>query len=779
MKPILSAWLLAISPLAAVPATTTLNLVSDPTYNRISVKIDPQVPVFNLADTKTTIMTGTVGARLDINPQAATTSELTFSNGRANGTNMTFSKSVFLVGGYNITVANVSAAFYTVTPPGLVTPANGQFAADQHAFVIDQGTITGSTNGAAGDNQINESFSPQNAATGTGSGTGTVTLVPAGDSGAYRSFTVTVIMPISVADSFVTGSTTVNVTATGTLKAVGTVQVPIGPQPLVWTGAGGNSWTASGLQNFSNDGTTPRWFFAGDNVTFNDSGADKNVVLGGSLQPGSITFQHNQNYTVTGAGPITGSTGLVKKGTGMLTIGSNGNTNSFTGPVSVEAGILRLQEGQRGALGNTSGVTVASGAQVNLNGQVLDAAGSPYHYFIAGAGSNGLGAITNSSGTNIDVNSGVKHLTLTGNASVGGSSGRFDVGSGGSITGNGFTLTKVGSNSMAFRGTANGSPINFVIASGRAWAENTSAAWGGAGGTLTIKGGARGGSYGDLSISTPVTIESSGILHNQGGGTGTWTGPISLAGSAAIDDNNFPIVITGPVTGTANLTKSGASITTIAQPGWTGNTTVNAGTLRLDQATLSTASTVSIGATAVLHLGFSGTQQVALIRVGGVDLPAGTYNSSHQVYGARFAGPGSLRIGPPASGYSLWAAQIGSEGLRPFDSDADKDGIPNGLEYVLNGNPGSASDQGILPVLDASGASTIKFSFFRKTESTAGTAQTVQYGSDLVGWTDIAVHPNPAANVLVEDQGGGISKVTVTINKSGTRMLVRLKVTQS
>ncbi len=357
MKPILTVWLLAISPLAAAISNTTLTLVNETNYNKVTVTIDPGS---GLADTKTTTMTGTVQARLDIDAQAATTSELTLSNGRANGTNMTFAKSLpFGLAGYTITVANVSAAVYTIAPPGVVTAATGQFAAEQHKFDIDQGTVTGSTSGLIGANAINESFTPGNPASGTGSGTGTVTLVPAGDSGGVRTFNVTVIMPIAIADSFVTGSTTVNITASGTLKATGSVQVPL---------------------------TVP--------------------------------------------------------------------------------------------------------------------------------------------------------------------------------------------------------------------------------------------------------------------------------------------------------------------------------------------------------------------------------------------------------GYSSWSQQISNSALRSFDSDSDGDGVPNGVEYVLNGNPALIDPKSILPVLDPSGASTVKFSFFRKTASTTDTVQTVQYGTNLSAWTDVPVYPNPAANVLVEDQGGGISKVTVTLNKPGPKMLVRLKVTQ-
>lgn len=228
MKPALFLWLAVVSPLAAIPATSTLTLVNEPGFNRITVTVAPQV-VFDLSDSDTTTLTGTVDATFDIDPAAATTRELTLTNGRANGTSMSFARS-FLGQGYNITVSNLSTGLYTINPPGVVTPATGQFAASQHRFEIDQGTISGTALGSP----VNESFTPENPASGTGSGTGTVTLVPAGDSGIYRTFAVTVVMPVTINDSFVTGTTTVNVTASGTLKGTGTVQVPR-TEYLAWT----------------------------------------------------------------------------------------------------------------------------------------------------------------------------------------------------------------------------------------------------------------------------------------------------------------------------------------------------------------------------------------------------------------------------------------------------------------------------------------------------------------------------------------------------------------
>jgi hypothetical protein len=233
MKSILVLWLGSLATLLAIPANTTLTLVNQSGFNRITVKVDPGS---GLDDSDTTTLTGTVQAILDINPQANTTKELTLFNGRANGTNMNFSRNIF-VAAYNINVTNLSAAINTIAPPGIVTPATGQFAAEQHRFDIDQGTISGSTSGLIGVNTINESFTPQNPASGTGTGTGTVVLAATGDSGIYRNYTVTVTLPVSIADTFLAGTTSVAITATGTVKASGTIQVPRN-EYLAWTVAG-------------------------------------------------------------------------------------------------------------------------------------------------------------------------------------------------------------------------------------------------------------------------------------------------------------------------------------------------------------------------------------------------------------------------------------------------------------------------------------------------------------------------------------------------------------
>jgi len=226
MKALLTLALGLIPPLAAIPTNTTLTLVNDPNFNKVTVTVDPGS---GLDDTDVTTLTGTVQAFFDVNPANGQTTELTLVNGRANGTNMNFRRGFSFLG-YNINVTNLSTALNTISPPGMVTPATGSFAANQHRFYIDQGTISGTAFGAA----VNEAFTPLNPASGTGNGDGTVVLTAAGISGIYRNYSVTATFPVSIADTFLAGTTSVAITASGTVKATGTLQVPR-TEYLAWT----------------------------------------------------------------------------------------------------------------------------------------------------------------------------------------------------------------------------------------------------------------------------------------------------------------------------------------------------------------------------------------------------------------------------------------------------------------------------------------------------------------------------------------------------------------
>ncbi|MCX6917061.1 MAG: autotransporter-associated beta strand repeat-containing protein, partial [Verrucomicrobia bacterium] len=91
------------------------------------------------------------------------------------------------------------------------------------------------------------------------------------------------------------------------------------------------------------------------------------------------------------------------------------------------------------------------------------------------------------------------------------------------------------------------------------------------------------------------------------------------------------------------LTKSGAGTLTLSGANtYTGNTTVNGGTLEIVQPTLAANSTVTVASSAVLQLDFAVTNTVAALVLNSVSQPAGVYDS---ISGAPYlTGMGSLLV---------------------------------------------------------------------------------------------------------------------------------------
>ncbi len=231
----------------------------------------------------------------------------------------------------------------------------------------------------------------------------------------------------------------------------GSPTISAGPNSAVITGLDGQTRTwsnGSGNSNWS-VGSSLNWvegdqlFHHADAVVFNDT-APSTVNIVGTVTPHSVTFNNtgSNHPTLTGTGSIDGAGGgIIKNGDAWLTLGG---VNTFTGPVMVNAG--RLIVGSTGGLGRTSGVHVAAGAVLDINGKV-----TTNDAWVAGTGDGGLPAITNSSGGA----GSLRNVTLTGHASMGGAnSTEFTLGSNGFIDGAGFTLTKVGNNEVRMMGTA-------------------------------------------------------------------------------------------------------------------------------------------------------------------------------------------------------------------------------------------------------------------------------------------------------------------------------------
>ncbi len=143
---------------------------------------------------------------------------------------------------------------------------------------------------------------------------------------------------------------------------------PFPPRPpdsgrsIVWKGganAAANTWDIGTTASFLN-GAAATAFGAGDAVTLDATGSNAtNLTLTGSLEPNILIFSGTKNYTLAGAGALTGQMSLAKSGTGNLTITT---AQSFAGPTTVTGGkiIFTNDTANAGGLG-TSDITLAGG----------------------------------------------------------------------------------------------------------------------------------------------------------------------------------------------------------------------------------------------------------------------------------------------------------------------------------------------------------------------------------------------------------------------------------
>ncbi len=133
---------------------------------------------------------------------------------------------------------------------------------------------------------------------------------------------------------------------------------------LFWTGAGSVWYTGtSSTKNWYNtNSASADWFYAGDNVTFSDTGSlPQSLTISGTVAPGSLTVSNTvTSYIFGGTGSIVGGTSLVMNGQGSLTINTS---NTYTGGTSLSGGMLNANAAS--ALG-TGTVSVAGGV-LNVN----------------------------------------------------------------------------------------------------------------------------------------------------------------------------------------------------------------------------------------------------------------------------------------------------------------------------------------------------------------------------------------------------------------------------
>ncbi|MCH6255192.1 hypothetical protein MLD52_01445 [Puniceicoccaceae bacterium K14] len=98
--------------------------------------------------------------------------------------------------------------------------------------------------------------------------------------------------------------------------------------------------------------------------------------------------------------------------------------------------------------------------------------------------------------------------------------------------------------------------------------------------------------------------------------------------------------------------------------------------------------------------------------------------------------------------------------------DPDNDGMSRLLEYVLGGDP-VVSDPGISPYVEVDESEgEYVFRFARRIGTENYTTQIFEYGSDLIGWTQVNITAPSGPEVTLGDETAGLQSVWVTVEKT-------------
>lgn len=607
----------------------------------------------------------------------------------------------------------------------------------------------------------------------------------------------------------------------GTIGGAGTNQItyaPNAPASLVWKGNDGTNptfWDMTTTFNW-NSGSADR-FFNGDAVMFDDTADQFHVaVQGSSVSPGDIVFDNTTAYTLSGGG-IGGSGSLTKNNSGTVTLA---NSLAHTGGITVNDGILDL-----GTANNTftGGVNVAGG-ELKFGGAALPSTGSLNSQAIILSGGN----ITRT--TNTTITNEVQTITINAN----GSTIKMDSSAttvwrvGGKVSGSGnwiksgAGILSLGSNSSPandFTGTVtvNAGTLDIRHADSLG---NTSSGTSIQGAILLMQNfGQTSGTT--ITVTEPLAFSGASFLtgYNQENKTFTqqFNGPVTVAASAVLGistarNSSGAIAPTVELNGSTIATGAGSvlsfglrpasyqaglhaahqtvnvgstisgpgavmvqgdvgSVYTLSAPGYSGDTTVSSGTLKLGAINANNeASTVTVGSGAKIDIAFSGNDTVGALVLGGTNVGPGVYNASHPTYGSYFTATdsGSIMVPAPASGYSAWQAANGA-GSQTVDEDHDNDGVDNGIEYFLGGSSVTTG----FTTLPSPVAGVVTWTKAATYTGIFGTGFKVQSSVDLTTWTDVPSDINPGVPGKVYLSG---NDVTYTLPMGSGKSFVRLLV---
>lgn len=147
---------------------------------------------------------------------------------------------------------------------------------------------------------------------------------------------------------------------------------------IIWNGNNSNVWDFANQQNFtlaSNPNVTDESFITGDKVFFLSAASQYNIAIEGAIDADSIIVDSNEDYLFGGNGSIIGSSAIVKRGEGKLTIK---NDNAYTGGTRISGGTVSVSalSNANQEKGNLGAVVHAPAKFVIENGATLQATAS-------------------------------------------------------------------------------------------------------------------------------------------------------------------------------------------------------------------------------------------------------------------------------------------------------------------------------------------------------------------------------------------------------------------
>ena len=463
----------------------------------------------------------------------------------------------------------------------------------------------------------------------------------------------------------------------GTISGSGTLTLGSSGGMLTYGGGSANqtfSGSISGAQSITKQGIYT-WTWLGANASYTGqttiSAGTLTIGGGGQLGKGSYSaaitdnaaFIYNSSAAQTLSGIISGTGTLTQSGSGTLTLSG---ANTYTGGTTIKAGTLVFSGGSStftsGPLGPSNSIVLLGDTTGSANAILTHSGAAAVHYYpiTVQSGSSGIKTLADVSGTSVNYSSNIvlnDSLTLDS-----GSSGSIILT--GPVTGSG-GLNKISSGIVQLNAasSANTYSGNTTISQGTFQLGSATAIPNGSGLGYVILNPASPNTatfdlHGNNQTINGLTSSGTGnaVVDNISRSSKTQT----VGTSGSNPSGMFSGVIQNSSSGTLGLTKAGGGTLTLDGANtYSGNTTINAGTLALrgngsiassPQISIATGATLDVSAVTSSGYSLNGSGTLAL----NVNKTGATLTQGQLVLGAKnIAYGGTLTV--TASGSALAA----------------------------------------------------------------------------------------------------------------------------